>query len=75
VSGRANTAVVEFGDLVRARSVIPFGQSQNATSPHYFDQAPLYAAGKLKPMWFTREELEGHIERIYHPGDERAGPP
>jgi acyl-homoserine lactone acylase PvdQ len=50
--------------------VIPFGQSQDPTSSHYYDQAPLYAAGKLKPMWFTREELEGHIERTYHPGDE-----
>ena len=70
VAGRANTAVVEFGATVNARSIVPFGQSMDPSSPHFLDQAPLYAAGELKPMWFTRRELEGHIERSYHPGAE-----
>jgi acyl-homoserine lactone acylase PvdQ len=68
VVGRANTAVVEFGATVNARSIVPFGQSMDPSSPHFLDQAPLYAAGKLKQMWFTRRELEGHTERCYHPG-------
>ena len=65
-----DTAVVEFGATVNARSIVPFGQSMDPSSPHFLDQAPLYAAGELKPMWFTRRELEGHIERSYHPGAE-----
>jgi len=68
VSGRANTAVIEFGPTVRARSVTPFGTSSDPASPHYADQMPLYAAGQLKPMWFGRSELEPHVERAYHPG-------
>jgi hypothetical protein len=71
VSGRANTAVVEFGTPVRAQSITPFGTSTDSSSPHFFDQAPLYAAGGLKPMWFDRAELAGNTERAYHPGDRR----
>lgn len=70
VAGRANTAVVEFGDTMHAMSVIPFGQSMDPNSPHFLDQAPLYAAGEFKPMWVSREELEGHIQKTYHPGEE-----
>jgi len=69
-AGRANTAMVEFGDRVRARSITPFGVSLDPGSPHFTDQMALYAAGELKPMWFNRDELEGHTERSYHPGRE-----
>ena len=71
VFGRANTAVVEFGATVRAQSVTPFGVSFDPASPHFFDQAPLYAAGGLKPMWFDRAELADNAERGYHPGEGR----
>ena len=27
-----------------------------------------YAAGNLRDVYFYREQLEGHIERTYHPG-------
>jgi acyl-homoserine-lactone acylase len=68
VSGRANTAVIELGDRVRAGSVTPFGQCLDPSSPHHADQTPLYATGTLKPMWFWSDELEPHVERAYHPG-------
>jgi acyl-homoserine lactone acylase PvdQ len=69
-SGRSNTAVVEFADRVRARSIMPFGNSIDPSSPHFVDQMPIYAAGGLKPMWFYRDELETNVEREYHPGEE-----
>ena len=62
--------MVEFGDTMHAMSVIPFGQSMDPNSPHFLDQAPLYAAGEFKPMWVSREELEGYIQKTYHPGEE-----
>jgi acyl-homoserine lactone acylase PvdQ len=76
VAGTAAVLVVEFTDPPRAASVVVFGQSADRTSPHYFDQAPLYAAGELKGVGFGAAAGEhggagsgvaGRRER-YHPG-------
>ena len=67
-SGNSFVAVVEFGDSVRARAVTAGGQSGNPASPHFNDQAERYAAGNLRPVYFYRSQLEGHIEREYRPG-------
>jgi penicillin amidase/acyl-homoserine-lactone acylase len=52
-----------------SRSIHQFGAATlDATSPHYADQAPLFASMKTKPVWFTRAELAGHVQRDYRPG-------
>ena len=72
VHGHAFVCAVEFGATPHARSVIPYGQSSDARSPHYFDQGPYYASGQLKPCWRAREDLARHTSRRYHPGEESA---
>ncbi|HEY6853253.1 MAG TPA: penicillin acylase family protein, partial [Gemmatimonadales bacterium] len=67
-SGNSFLAVVEFGDRVRAWAVTAGGESGDPHSPHFNDQAARYAAGNLRPVYFYRSQLTGHIEREYHPG-------
>jgi acyl-homoserine lactone acylase PvdQ len=67
-SGNSFVAVVEFGDRVRARAVTAGGQSGDPASPHFNDQARRYSTGDLREVYFYRPQLEGHIERQYHPG-------
>jgi acyl-homoserine-lactone acylase len=68
-SGNSFVAVVEFGDSVRARAVTAGGESGNPASPHFNDQAVRYSKGDLREVYFYRSQLEGHIEREYHPGE------
>jgi acyl-homoserine lactone acylase PvdQ len=68
-SGNSFVAVVEFGPRVRARAVSAGGESGDPASPHFNDQAARYAAGALRPVYFHADELKGHIERRYRPGE------
>jgi acyl-homoserine-lactone acylase len=67
-NGNSFVAIVEFGPRTRAWAVTAGGESGNPSSPHFNDQAERYASGNLRPVYFYREDLEGHIARTYHPG-------
>ena len=67
-SGNSFVAVVEFGDRVRARAVTAGGESGHVGNKHFNDQATRYATGDLREVYFYREQLKGHTEREYHPG-------
>jgi acyl-homoserine-lactone acylase len=66
-SGNSFVAIVEFGDKVTARAVLSGGESGHPESVHFSDQAVRYADGALRQVYFYPEDLEGHVERAYHP--------
>ncbi|MDE2049990.1 MAG: penicillin acylase family protein, partial [Gammaproteobacteria bacterium] len=70
--GNSFIAVVEFGPRVRAWAITAGGESGNPASPHFDDQAAQYAMGELRPVYYYKLQLQGHIERQYHPGQEGA---
>jgi len=67
--GNSFISVIEFGPRLRAWAVMTGGESGDPHSPHFFDQAVRYATGNLRPVYFYPDELKGHIERQYHPGE------
>jgi acyl-homoserine-lactone acylase len=67
--GNTFVAIVEFGERVRAIAVSAGGESGDPRSPHFDDQAIRYSTGDLRPVYFYPDELAGHTERTYHPGE------
>ena len=68
-SGNSFVAVVEFGPRVRAWAVTAGGESGDPASLHFRDQIDRYAGGRLRPVYFYPDDLKGHVERRYRPGD------
>ena len=68
-SGNSFVAVVEFGPKVSARAITVGGESGHPDSPHFADEAERYTKGNLRKVYFWPEDLQGHVERTYHPGE------
>jgi acyl-homoserine lactone acylase PvdQ len=68
-SGNSFVAVVEFGDKVRAKSLLAGGQSGDPDSPHFDDQAQRYVDRAFKDVAYYKEDVERRAQRSYHPGE------
>ena len=68
-SGNSFVAVVEFGDKVKARSLLAGGQSGDPGSSHFDDQAQRYAERDFKDVAYYKEDVERRAEKTYHPGE------
>jgi acyl-homoserine lactone acylase PvdQ len=66
--GNSFVAVVEFGEKVKAKSILAGGQSADPNSPHFYDQAQRYADANYKEVPFYREDVEKRMEEKYVPG-------
>lgn len=52
-----------------SHAVQPFGGAMShPQSPHYADQAELFAAKRLRPVWFSEKQLAKHTRSRYRPG-------
>ena len=66
--GNSFVAVVEFGEKVKAKSMLAGGQSGDPNSPHFYDQAQPYVDIKFKDVPYYREDVENRAKRTYQPG-------
>jgi acyl-homoserine lactone acylase PvdQ len=69
ISGNSFVAVVEFGEKLRAKSLLAGGQSGDPASPHFDDQAGHYVRGEFKEVAFYPKDVEARAQRRYHPGE------
>ena len=58
---------IEFGETPRAFSILAYGNSNDPDSPHYDDQAELFALGSLKRVSFSEAEIASTLIRAYRP--------
>jgi acyl-homoserine lactone acylase PvdQ len=68
-SGNSFVAVVEFGDKVKAKSMLAGGQSGDPDSPHFDDQAQRYIDIEFKDVAYYREDVEARAKATYRPGE------
>jgi len=66
--GNSFVAVVEFGEKVRAKSLLAGGQSGDPKSRHFDDQVELYAEGLFKEVPYYREDVLKRSIVTYQPG-------
>ena len=68
--GDAWVLLVEFGDVPKAYTVLAYGQTARRDSPHFADQAAMFARGEMKRVAWTEEEISRATIRQYRPGEE-----
>ena len=67
--GNSFVAVVEFGDKVKAKSLLAGGQNGDPDSPHFGDQVELYKNVQFKDVAYYKEDVLARAKRTYKPGE------
>ena len=62
--GDSWVAIIEFGEKVKAKVLLSYGNSTQEGSPHKGDQLELFSKKELRDALFYRTDLEGNIEKI-----------
>ena len=66
--GNSFVAVVEFGDKVKAKTILAGGQSGDPNSPHFDDQTQMYIDVKFKDAAYYKDDVLKRAQSRYHPG-------
>lgn len=69
VNGNSFICAVEFGEKIKAKSLLAGGESGNEQSPHFFDQGLMYSKGLFKDVLFYKEDVLKQAKKTYHPGE------
>lgn len=61
--GESYVAISEFGEQVRAKVLLTYGNATQPHSPHVGDQLKLFAEKKLRDAWLSRKEIEENLAK------------
>ena len=69
--GDSYILIAEFSDAgVQSWAIHQYGNVNRKNSPHYNDQAPLFVRRQMRPSLLSLEDINAHLEKAYHPGEE-----
>lgn len=70
-AGNSFVAVVEFGEKVKAKTLLAGGQSGHPSSPHFDDQAQRYVDADFKDVAYYDEDINRRAQETYAPGQRK----
>ena len=56
--------IIEFGDEVKAKVLLSYGNATQKNSPHNGDQLALFSKKELRDAWFTKEAIKAHTVEV-----------
>jgi len=69
--GNSFVAAVEFGEKVKAKTILAGGQSGDPDSPHFDDQIQMYADVEWKDAAYYKDDVLKRAKETYTPGERR----
>lgn len=61
--GDSWVGVIEFGEQVKAKVLLSYGNATQKDSPHNGDQLELFSKKQLRDAWFTDAEVKANTKR------------
>ncbi|MDV7138744.1 acylase [Maribacter sp. TH_r10] len=62
--GDSWVGIIEFGEEVKAKVLLSYGNATQKSSPHNGDQLALFSKKELRDAWFTKEEVKAHTVEV-----------
>jgi acyl-homoserine lactone acylase PvdQ len=63
--GWGHVMIVMEGEAKEIWSLLPYGESEDPSSPHYNDQTKLHSRRELKQFWFSPQQITDHSESVW----------
>jgi acyl-homoserine-lactone acylase len=63
--GWGHLMIVMEGEPKEIWSLLPYGESEDPSSPHFNDQARLHSRREIKQFWFSPDQIRDHTESVW----------
>ncbi|MBD0777388.1 acylase [Maribacter sp. ANRC-HE7] len=62
--GDSWVGIIEFGEAVKAKVLLSYGNATQKDSPHNGDQLELFSKKEMRDAWFTKEAVKAHTTKM-----------